>query len=203
MKPTICSQLALPFAESFREEWRPIVAYEGYYEVSSLGNVRSSDRVVPIPATVRRGPIKKRLQGRPMRLGVRGIGDRYKKVHLFKDGIGMHKSVHVIVLEAFVGVRPFGYVVNHRDGDPANNRLENLEWCTPSENNLHAVVHGLAAIQGEDHWAHKYTASQVRMVRALRREGMTLLAIATHCGMPIGSVHNIVSGRTWNHLPEE
>lgn len=203
MKPTISLQLALPFADLVLEEWRPILGYEGYYEVSNLGNVRSCDRVVLISATRRRGPTPKRLKGRALRVGVRGIGDRYRKVHLFKDGIGAHRSVHVAVLEAFTGPRPSGYVVNHLDGDPSNNRLENLEWCTPSENNIHAVAYGLAPIQGEDHWAHKYTATQVRMVRTMRREGMTLLAIAQHCGMPLASVFNMVSGRTWNHLSEE
>ena len=113
-----------------KEEWRPVVGYDnryvGRYEVSSLGSVRSLRY---------RGHdcIKQLPQHRQT------FDSRYKFVTLFAPDWKRHSiSVHQLVAKAFVP-NPNGYhEVNHIDGDPGNNRADNLEWCSRSQNITHA-----------------------------------------------------------------
>jgi hypothetical protein len=110
------------------ERWLPLPGYEGFYEVSDLGRVRSHRR--------------------------RGSSGRLKRFYMDpKDGYaclvlyarnepGRRARVHVLVAQAFLGPRPDGYFVCHRDGDPANNRLENLYYGTPSDNVRDTMRHG-------------------------------------------------------------
>lgn len=104
------------------EEWRPVVGYEGLYEVSSTGLVRSVDRclVNSLGKVVH-------LKGKILKGGDNGKGYRY--VFLQKDGTSKNISVHRLVAEAFIP-RPEGlYEVNHKDEDKSNNSVDNLEWC--------------------------------------------------------------------------
>ena len=68
----------------------------------------------------------------------------YHKVKLSSKGRQRMHSVHSLVMAAFVGVRPNGLVINHKDGDKLNNRVSNLEYCTYRENWLHALRTGLS-----------------------------------------------------------
>ena len=92
------------------EEWRPVVGYEGLYEVSNLGRVR---RVAYVLATY---------------VGKRGSATNYCRVRIFNERGGKQRSVHSLVAAAFIGPRPSPlHEVNHKDGNPTNNTLENLE----------------------------------------------------------------------------
>lgn len=113
------------------EQWLPVVGYEGYYEVSDHGRVRSIDRRVADGRTFR---------GRMLAHWVRDSGHHI--VTLSVGGAHAQRYVHVMVLEAFVGARPDGYEGCHYDGTPANNRLANLRWDTASANAYDAVRHG-------------------------------------------------------------
>lgn len=126
------------------EEWRLVVGYEGLYEVSDQGRVRSLDR-----DSTRGDGVKRRLTGRMMK-AYRSPGN-YDRVSLF-DGLGRRhwKRVHTLVLEAFIGPRPDGAVACHNDGDHTNNRVDNLRWDTYSANNVDLVVHGT-------HWQARKT----------------------------------------------
>lgn len=194
-------QLAFSFSEP--EIWCPVSGWEGFYEISSLGRVRSCERRVLIPATRRRGPIWKHLKSQIRHPTHGGKHSPYPRVYLWRGHVGFSKMVHHMVLEAFVGPKPDGAVANHIDGDKQNNRVSNLEWCSRSRNNLHAIETGLVHMRGEEHFAHKYSTEQVRMIRHMSRDGMSLVAIARHYGMPIGTVHSIVSRKTWKHVPED
>lgn len=116
------------------EEWRAIPGYEGAYEVSSLGSVRSLDRVTD------RG---RRWKGRamtpsPMRNG-------YLIVTLWKDGRQKSPLVHRLVLTAFVGPPPEGHESLHANGIRGDNRLANLSWGTHAQNQADQLVHGTHA----------------------------------------------------------
>ncbi len=112
------------------DEWRPIPGYEGSYEVSRFGVVRSLDRVIMrsngVPQTFR-GKVK-----------VPQIKNTYYAVWLGKKPW----YVHNLVLLAFVGPRPDDYQCCHNDGNPLNNNLENLRWDTRSANMLDTIRHG-------------------------------------------------------------
>ena len=118
-----------------KEQWLPIPGWEGLYEVSDHGRVRSLDRWV-----TRSNGQRVHYPGRMKSLPRLQTG--YPVVHLSKDGRLTTKAVHTVVLETFVGPRLPGTVCCHKDGDPTNNRLTNLRWDTQSNNLKDAVRHG-------------------------------------------------------------
>ena len=122
------------------EEWRDVVGYEGYYQVSNIGRVRSLTRTV-ISRGIH-GDFSYVVRGRLMTPGT-GSQHGHLGVHLSRNGEKACKFVHRLVLEAFVGPCPAGMVCRHfPDRNPANNRLENLQWGTPLENEADKLVHG-------------------------------------------------------------
>lgn len=114
------------------EEWKAIVNYEGLYEVSNYGRVKSVARDV---ATTR--PRTHRVMEKELKLI--NFQKKYKAVNLYKDRKQKRFSVHRLVAGAFID-NPDGLpFVNHIDMNPSNNHVSNLEWCTPEHNNLHAI----------------------------------------------------------------
>ena len=115
------------------ENWRPIAGHDGY-EVSSLGRVRSIDRV--IIRMTKRGPVQARLKGRVRKPSSAGNG--YCIVTLGRA----RPYIHSLVLEAFVGPRPPGHQAAHNDGNRLNNAVWNLRWATRAENEADKAKHG-------------------------------------------------------------
>lgn len=119
------------------ERWRPVVGYEGLYEVSDEGRVRSLDRLLP---SERWGGLRK-LSGAILKPSDNGqTGHQF--VRLWRDKKPCRRYVHHLVLEAFVGPRPEGLEALHQDDTPTNNRLSNLRWGTRSENLRDSVRNG-------------------------------------------------------------
>lgn len=116
------------------ENWKDVVGYEGKYEVSDRGRVRSLDRIVK----ANDGVTYKR-KGKYMKITENRYG--YPIVNLSKDGSSKIKTVHRLVANSFLGQS--NLVVNHKDGIKNNNNLENLEFVTQKENMVHAVSSGL------------------------------------------------------------
>lgn len=134
-------------------EWRSIAGYEGRYEVSDEGQVRSllTDRVLKAAPNSR----------------------KYFTVNLY-DGSSPKKgcsfSVHQLVAWAFLGPQPEGLTVNHKDGKKGNNAKENLEYVTYAENNRHARETGLASAAHLSKFQmanRKLTARQIQEIRTI------------------------------------
>ena len=120
-----------------RERWLPVVGHEGSYEVSDLGRVRSLDRT-RVYTSKWGTPMRRFFPGRIL-FASSTAKTGYSIVHF---GNGQSGLVHRLVLTAFVGPPPEGTECCHNDGNPQNNRLENLRWDTHQSNLLDQAVHG-------------------------------------------------------------
>ncbi len=170
-------------AEAGVEKWCPVVGYEGLYEVSSYGVIRSLPR--------------RRTAGRAL-IPIRG--SRYHYVNLTRPG-GQRKqfTVHRLVLEAFVGPRPEGKQACHNDGNPLHNALINLRWDTVSANNLDKREHGTAQ-RGERNGMATLSEHEVRVIRACRARGESGPYLARKFKVDRATIYNIEKRRTWAHL---
>jgi hypothetical protein len=112
--------------------WRPVVGYEGLYEVSDIGEVRSAARQGTAGGI--RAPHLNRKTG-------------YLQLPLWRDNRQVQRRIGVLVLEAFVGPRPPDHECRHVDCDKLNNRLENLAWGTSAENKADTAALGRAWYQ--------------------------------------------------------
>lgn len=118
------------------EEWRPVVGWAGLYEVSDMGRVRSLKRRV---SSRHNWHASTRLV--PPRILQQAKNRGYLQVNLAREGKRQKSSVHRLVLEAFRGPAPTGTECLHGNGDPSDNRLDNLRWGSPAENNLDILRH--------------------------------------------------------------
>lgn len=119
------------------EEWRPIPGWEGYYEASSLGRIRSVERIVRSVAGV-----SWRQPGKVLKRSRHRDGDGRGIVRLCREGRTEAHRIAPLILTTFVSPRPKGLNACHCDGNPANDRLDNLRWDTQSNNLRDAVRHG-------------------------------------------------------------
>lgn len=119
-----------------KQVWKSIVGYEGLYEVSNHGNVRSLDRVI-----VENNTKKERLI-KGVTLSAANSKRGYRVVVLCKDGTEKMRNVHQLVAESFISNPENKHCINHKDFNRLNNHVDNLEWCTYAENNLHSIEEG-------------------------------------------------------------
>lgn len=121
------------------ERWLPVVGWEELYEVSDQGRVRSLPHTT-LGRSNGEAQVVMPFKGRVLKPYVKPTG--HVQVRLSDGPRFLTRAVHRLVLEAFVGARPDGLEACHGDGDPQNNRLENLRWDTRQANVLDKVRHG-------------------------------------------------------------
>ena len=175
--------------EQTEETWLPVVGYEGFYEVSDLGRVRSlarsvktsNDRVRKIPSRV--------LRPQPDQRG-------YLKVHLCKYGTRKTCKIHHIVAEAFLGPRMPDTVVEHINQDRKDNRKDNLEYMSRHLSD----VQGGTRTRGYKNGNCKLTEDDVRKIRA---DDRSLRDIALDYSLSPRSVRRIQLKKQWGWLPDE
>jgi len=122
----------------------------------------------------------------------------YIKASLFDGERRVTRNVHVLVLEAFAGPRPNGMVCRHLNGNPTDNRIENLAWGTESENQRDAVRHGTSpGLQrfADNHYFAKFSREDVATIRSLAAEGVNLGELASLYGTTRDYVQKIVTGK--------
>lgn len=118
------------------EIWKDINGYEGIYQVSSLGRVRSLDR-----ALLGKNNVEYKVKGKIRKISCTGKG--YQNIQLSKEGRSKMFSIHRLVAEAFLDNPENLPVVNHIDGNKSNNHIGNLEWVSYSDNINHSIATGL------------------------------------------------------------
>lgn len=123
----------------------------------------------------------------------------YCYVNLRRDAKGFTRHIHRLVLENFIGPPPEGMEGCHGDGDPSNNRLDNLRWDTHLANFADSVRHGTTP-QGARNWSCKIKPETVGLIFELRKLGMIQADIGQNVGLSRNHISRILSGKSWKHL---
>lgn len=167
------------------EEWKPVVGYEGWYEVSNHGRIKRVRRGKGVKTPILSPTIGK-------------IG--YRSFYVSKGSIPTRKRVYVhrLVAEAFLGPCPAGLVVNHKDANKLNNHPSNLEYIPQSQNVRHAADLGLFP-RGEQCYGAKLTGQDVREIRDLRGV-YTTRELAVFYGTNSGMICEIQNRKRWKHV---
>lgn len=177
------------------EEWRPVAGFEGLYEVSSFGRVRSLDRIV---AQLYRGTLHDHLyRGRTLRHAITGDSP-YPRVRLSKSGAITDFNVHTLVASAFLGPCPDNLEVCHNDGNGQNNVPTNLRYDTCAGNMADKRLHG-THLFGARHPGAKFTEDEVAKIKALAGK-VTQRALAAKYGVGHRAIGDIFRGHTWAHV---
>jgi hypothetical protein len=166
------------------ERWRPVADFEGLYEVSNLGNVRSFHSGAPAI----------------LKPFLRSTG--YPAVELWNGPLRKRRQVSALVLEAFIGprpARPTRHDAAHINGDPFDNRLENLVWVTHRENMRHRIPHGTNNPGEKNPMTRLTNDSVVRMRGMFSRKEQEVADLAKTFGLATRSVYYILRGWRWKY----
>lgn len=178
-----------------QEIWKDVVGYEGLYQVSNLGRVKSCARKIDRGKYVEdRGDII-------MSPFLNAHG--YFTVMLSKRGKKKQHRIHQMVARAFIPNPENKEMINHIDCNTQNNRVENLEWCTNSENQLHAIAHGLKTDIGVNHNLSKLKEEDVRFIREhykFRDTVYNTRTLGEMFGVSSSVISAIVLGKTYSSV---
>ncbi|EKN4745018.1 NUMOD4 motif-containing HNH endonuclease [Yersinia enterocolitica] len=168
------------------EEWKPVLGYEGRYEISNLGRVRTL-------STYRINYFHKVLH-----TFTQNKGYQYITLRNVKGGRKTF-AIHRLVLEAFVEPCPDGKQVAHWNGDPSDNRVENLRWATSKENIADRARHGRTAF-GERAGSAKLDRKAVKTIKRLNKSGLSACEVAHLASVNPSTIISIWEGRSWKHV---
>lgn len=173
------------------EIWKSIDGYDGLYEVSNFGRVKS---------------LRSSGKGRRAKNnGILNLNDAnrdYLRITLSKGSMRYKTHlVHRLVATAFIGEIPSGYDVNHKDCNKKNNHVTNLEIVTKKRNSTHAVEHGMLMVVGEDNPGAKLTSKQVIDIRRRLANGEMNIRLAECYGVTTGLISMIKRRVIWRHIP--
>lgn len=176
--------------------WRSVLGYAGVYLISETGLVFSEARTEFVQSKRTGGHYRYRNAGlkktRVNRLG-------YEQVGLSIDGVLKGHLVHRLVAQAFLPNPDNLPEVNHKDGNKANNTLDNLEWISRKDNALHGT-RTLGKNRGENNTRSKLTEFDVRLVVTLLEAGHTQTEVAKQLNITNGAIWRIQHGFNWSWL---
>lgn len=182
-----------------KEVWRPIKGYEGLYEVSNLGRVKSVQRTTTLKGYA--GKIYTRIHRERILSQLFDGRNCYLQVGLCKNGKSKRYLVHRLVAEAFI-VNPLSLPeVNHIDENKTNNFSTNLEWCTHKYNNNYGSKR--TASRGENNARNKFSEALIRQIRAEFIAGDSergLTALSKKYGISRPHLCAIIKRKRWGWL---
>ncbi len=177
-----------------REIWKDAVGWAGYYQVSNIGNVRSITRVVEKHECAGK-VISINIPGKMLKPGSEKLG--YLSVALLRGGLQKTHKVHRLVAEAFIPNPKILPCVNHKNEVRSDNRIENLEWVSKSENSLYSIRNGTNKNVGECHPCAKLKAIDIPFIRQSEKD---LDELARMFGVTVSAISSVRCGRTWKTI---
>lgn len=175
------------------EIWIDINGYEGSYQISNMGRVKSLDRYIT------NGKYENRL----IKGKVKAIGKNnrdYCIIVLYKNDVGKTNLIHRLVALHFIPNPDNKPDVNHKFGNKDDNRFFMLEWNTKVENTNHAIRNGLIMQNGEDSVLSKLTEYDVLEIRKLNREGWKNIDLSYKFKVCNQNISLIVNRKAWKHV---
>lgn len=172
------------------EIWKPIIGFEYVYSISNFGRVR------------REMTHRNTIAGNILIPGFDKGG--YLKVSL-KNGKNKGTfTIHRLVSTHFIGLRPNGFVVNHKDCDKTNNHISNLEYVTSKENTFHAMKNNrLKFFKGSRHGQAKLNEKIVVVIHKMLASGISQEKIAKEHRVDPSVISRINTGNTWTHVEKQ
>lgn len=172
------------------EIWRHVVGYEGFYEISNLGNL--------VRVSTYGGKTCRKPRAAAHKKG-------YRCFHMCANGVRKYRLAHIMVWEAFKGRVPDGLELNHCNSDRNDPALTNLETVTRAENIQHSFrttkrSYNVRPQLGENHGLAKLTNEDVIRIRELYEAGHTRRDIANTFGVTYENVSAIAQRKTWRHI---
>jgi len=181
-----------------QEIWKPASGFEDFIIVSNNGDVRSIPREY-ISITPQGKSCIKRVHGKLLKQYVSNSG--YMRVGIGINGKIYTVSVHRLVALTFI-INPNRFKqVNHIDGNKCNNIVNNLEWCSASNNQIHAIKLGLVTIKkGTERAFAKLDDDSVRAIRDAINKGVPYKIISKNFGVCPSKITFIKQGKAWKHV---
>lgn len=181
--------------EAVKETWKSVPNYEGLYEVSDLGRVRSLDRMINC-----RGNGKRLLKGKVMKFD---LNQGYHYINLYLNSKCNKFRVHRLIMLVFIGK---SYLcVNHINGIKIDNRLVNLEYCTSKQNTQHAYKTGLIKpLSGENNNNTKLTRLKVlSILKEYNEETISQKELSKKYLVNKTTINRILNGKIWKEVYED
>ena len=182
--------------ESMKGEiWKPIIGYEGFFEVSNLGRVKSLKREITGKNNILYKCKERILKQRKSRKS------DYRHISLTINCNILCRRIHRLVAHAFLDKIENKNVVNHINGIKHDNRVCNLEFCSDYENVHHAIRTGLTPCnKGESSLTSKLKNEDIFKIREMSKEGVKQRKIANSFNICQQLVSEIVRGKKWKHI---
>lgn len=177
-----------------KENWKDIQGFEDSYQISDKGRVLSKERYI-----MNNGFYIRRTKERILKPWKDSRG--YHQIYLCREGKKKAMSVHRLVMINFKGIDKERNTVNHKNGIQTDNRLDNLEWMTQQENNLHAWTLGLMRpMCGEDHPKAKLTMKKAEKIRELFKKDKkvnSVVALSSIYRVSEATIRQVINYVTW------
>jgi len=172
------------------EIWKDIKGYEGLYQISNLGRVKSLSRLVLCKSRSKRQTKEKILL---MQISSQG----YSYLTLCKNNKLKSMRIHRLVALHFIPNPKNKPCVNHKNNIGVDNKVKNLEWCTQMENIHHAIKNGYFNQRGENHSSSKFTNKQIRKLRKEYDPKIPLRIYAKNYGVKYSAMYKIIHNKTY------
>lgn len=167
------------------EIWKDIIGWEGCYQISNLGSVKSLKR-------------KNVLKDKILKHRINKYG--YACVTFRSPTKNAYYTIHRLVAITFILNLESKLEVNHIDGNKLNNHINNLEWCTNRENIEHAVKIGLSNFVGENNPRATISESEVIRIKEFINFGLKTCSIRRLTGISESKIQMIRDGKAWRHV---